>query len=167
MPPKYITLSVIPAGAPMKEGVYRGTAEHNFISMLVPLIVISREIRLIGLVTWNVNTFAHNCTTAHSESSLPHLGGNLKMVSGDARKSYLSPVFYETTTLLGSSAIFTVSCEEGKIRPNVGYRSEHWETAARGCEISHSSKRDKTLKDAKVICKFNTGRGRREQTCSF
>lgn len=51
MPPKYITFSIRPGGAQMREGVYRGTAEHNFISMLVPLIVISREIRLIGLPT--------------------------------------------------------------------------------------------------------------------
>lgn len=148
----------------MKEGVYRGTAEHSFISMLVPLIVISREIRIIGLVTWNMNTFAHNCTTAHSESSFPHLGRSLKMVSGDARKSYLSPVSYETMPLWGSVAISTVSCEEGKVWLNVGYCSECWETAARGFEISHSSKRDKTHK---VTCKFNMGRGRREQTCSF
>lgn len=63
----------------MGEGVYRGTAEHSFISMLVPLIVISREIRLIGLVTWNTNTFAHNCTTEQGEISFLHLGGNLKM----------------------------------------------------------------------------------------
>lgn len=160
-------LSIIPAGAKMKDGVYRGTAGHNFISMLVPLIVIRREIRLIGLVTWNMNTFAHNCTTVHSESSFPHFGGNLKMVSGDAKKSYLSPVFYETMPLLGSIEISTVSCEEGKIRLNVGYCSEHWETAAHGFKISHSSKRDKTHKDAKIICNFNMERGRREQTCSF
>ena len=50
MPPKYITFSIILGGTKMGEGVYRGTAEYNFISMLVPLIVISREIRLIGLV---------------------------------------------------------------------------------------------------------------------
>jgi len=50
MPPKYITLSIAPGGAKMGEGVYRGTAEYGFISVLVPLIVISREIRLIGLV---------------------------------------------------------------------------------------------------------------------
>jgi hypothetical protein len=50
MPPKYITFSIIPGGTKMGEGVYRGTAEYDFISMLVPLIVISREIRLIGLV---------------------------------------------------------------------------------------------------------------------
>lgn len=51
MPPKSITFAIIPGGAKMREVVYRGTAEHNFISMLVPLIAISREIRLIGLVT--------------------------------------------------------------------------------------------------------------------
>lgn len=34
-------------------------------------------------------------------------------------------------------------------------------------EMSHNSKRDKTHKDAKVISKYNMGRGRRKQTHSF
>lgn len=50
MPPKYITFYIIPGGAWMREGVYRGTVEHNFIRMVVPLIIIRREIGLIGLV---------------------------------------------------------------------------------------------------------------------
>lgn len=50
MPPKYITFYIIPGGARMREGVYRGTVEHNFIRMVVPLIIIRREIGLIGLV---------------------------------------------------------------------------------------------------------------------
>lgn len=34
----------------MREGVYRGTVEHSFIRRVVPLIIVSREIGLIGLV---------------------------------------------------------------------------------------------------------------------
>lgn len=49
-PPKYITFYIIPGGARMREGVYRGTVEQHFIRMLVPLIIIRREIGLIGLV---------------------------------------------------------------------------------------------------------------------
>lgn len=50
IPPKYITFYIIPGGAKMREEIYRGTVEHNFIRRVVPLIIISREIGLIGLV---------------------------------------------------------------------------------------------------------------------
>lgn len=46
----------MPGGARMRERVYRGTVEHNFIRMVVPLIVIRREIGLIGLVK---HAYAH------------------------------------------------------------------------------------------------------------
>lgn len=46
----YITFYIIPGGAKMREEIYRGTVKHNFIRRVVPLIIISREIGLIGLV---------------------------------------------------------------------------------------------------------------------
>lgn len=50
MPPNYVTLYIILGGGKMREGVYRGTVGHNFIRMVVPLIIIRRELGLIGLV---------------------------------------------------------------------------------------------------------------------
>lgn len=45
MPPKYIRFYIMPGRARMRKGVYRGTVEHNFIRMVVPLIIIRRENR--------------------------------------------------------------------------------------------------------------------------
>lgn len=65
MPPKYITFYIIPGGARMREGVYRGTAEHNFIRMVVPLIIIRRE---IGLLVWLFETCI--CILSHTTPAL-------------------------------------------------------------------------------------------------
>lgn len=65
---KYIIFFIILGGIKMGEGVYRGIVEYDFISMFVFLIVISREIRRIGLVIWNMNFFLYNFIIEWGES---------------------------------------------------------------------------------------------------
>lgn len=55
----------------MREGVYRGTVEHNFIRMLVPLIIIRKEIGLIGLVIRNMHMHTFHTTPALNRVKVP------------------------------------------------------------------------------------------------
>ena len=84
----------------MREEIYRGTVEHNFIRRSGPLIIISREIGLIGLVIWNtICTFSHNSSFEQGESSFLQLRVGLNMFYYYYKKSYLSIIFYEICSL--------------------------------------------------------------------
>lgn len=133
IPPKYITFYIMPGGARIREWVYRGTVEHNFIRMVVPLIIIRREIRLISLVIWNMYTytFSHNSSSGQGKSFLLQLRVSLKMFYYYYRKRCVSIVFYKMLPLLRHILGFIFCCDDGKFWLNIGDCLQHGERPAR------------------------------------